>query len=388
METENMIGARLTTSGRSPNSKVDTGRSEEVRSRKRILHVYPAAMEHHLATMIGNTNVVFSNFENQTVLVAPVARDPRVSKLAQSLSLSLLSPVSTLLLIVRRRSDFVVFHSGFWPKFWFVASAATLVGARPIWICWGGELKSSGGLKGRINAGLKAWTIPRFFRSVFLAASDQARADNLCGRKVESVVVPYYNPSYLSGSNLSSGRAFDSSMVRVQIGNDGSAVNDHLACLAELSRVRKLAFTVVYPLGYGRFDAQYIEHLKTTSQRSLAVQCEFIDHLLPPVQFDMLIDSCDALLLASREQRGLYSIYRYLAAGKPVFLPKDAKLRRDLQDLGFRVEALESLGTMDASMFSDLCTRKCEANVLVARECLGMEAIRRTWEKVILTAGS
>ena len=193
-----------------------------------------------------------------------------------------------------------------------------------------------------------------FFRSAFLAASDQARADKLCCRKVESVVVPYYNPSYLRRSNLSSGRAFDSTMVRVQIGNDASAVNDHRACLAELSRVRKLAFTLVYPLGYGRFDAQYIEHLKTTSQRSFAVQCEFIDHLLPPDQFDMLIDSCDALLLASRDQRALYSIYRYLAAGKPVFLPKDAELRRDLQDLAFQVEALESLGTMNASMFSDL----------------------------------
>jgi len=141
--------------------------------------------------------------------------------------------------------------------------------------------------------------------------------------------------------------------------------------------------------GYGRFDAQYIEHLKTASQRSLAVQCEFIDHLLPPDQFDMLIDSCDALLLASRDQRELYSsIYRYLAAGKPVFLPKDAELRRDLQDLGFQVEALESLGTMNASVFSDLCRRKCEVNVRVARECLGMEAIRRTWAKVILAAGS
>ncbi len=383
MKNDNFIATSMTKSGSSSDSQADSDRSQELRSPgKRILHVYPAKMFIHLATMIENTNVVFSEFENQTVLVAPGERDAKFSKFAKSKALRILSPASILLLIGRRRFDFVVFHSDHWPKFWIVASLAILAGSRPIWIPWSGELQSSGGVKSRINAGLKSWTIPRFNRCVFLAASDQVRAEKLCGRNVRSIVIPYYNPSYLGRSSLSSERNVDSSIVRVQIGNSGEEDNGHLACLAELSRVRNLAFTVVYPLGYHSAPG-YIERLKTASKQSAAVSCELIDRLLPFDEFDRLIDSCDALLLASHRQRALYSIYRYLAAGKPVFLPKDAEIRRDLEATGFEVQALESLGSMSASEFSCLCKRKCGANISVAQEHLGLEGIRRKWANVI-----
>ena len=352
-----------------------------------MLHVYPGQMVHHLATMVENTNLAFSSFENNTVLVAPVVwkKNEKVLTLAHKLSVPVLSPAAMLLLILRRRSDFVVFHSDHWPKFWIVASLAALVGSRLIWISWSGEAQSSG-LKGWINRALRIWAIPRFTRSVFLSASDRVCAEKLYGRKVRSITIPYFNPSYLKPPSRSSGRALDLSILRVQIGNTGQELNGHLACLAQLSSVRNLAFTVVYPLGYLSDVPQYIERLRTASQQSPAVSCEFIDRLLPPGEFDALVDSCDALLLASHRQRALYSIYRYLAAGKPVFLPKDAELRRDLEDLGFEVKALESLGSMTASDLSHICRRKCEANTRAAQEYLGLEAIRTKWEKVIAEA--
>jgi hypothetical protein len=91
-------------------------------------------------------------------------------------------------------------------------------------------------------------------------------------------------------------------------------------------------------------------------------------------------------MLANDEQRALYSIYRYLASGKPVFLPTDAKIRSDLQGLGFQIEALESIETMSASEFYENCRRKCEANIRMVKEYLGLESIKAKWEKVIAEA--
>lgn len=345
--------------------------------KKRVVHVYPAMMTHHLSTMIPNNRESFADYDNDVLLVSHMPPHGATSSPPASIS-----PSAVFSFLVTGRFEYVIFHSGFWPKFWLVALMAVALRCRPIWICWGGELSPPTGMRGRLISLAKELAIPRFHRTVFLSAGDLETATRLCRRPIRGTVIPYYSPAYFRARHLKSPTP-NSSMVRVQIGNDASATNGHLECIARLSSVPGLECTVVLPLSYGRFDSGYIQEVKDASDRTFSSRSEFLDDLLPPEMFDTLIDSCSALLLASREQRALYSIFRYLAAGKPVFLPGEARLRQDLVGLGFRIEVLEALDTMSAEDFALLCRRVDDENIRVARECLGRDSIRVRWTEIL-----
>lgn len=328
-----------------------------------------------------NNGLALAEYDNDVLLVSATGRTGISSaRLSSDVPVTPLAVVSALLL---RRFDYVMFHSGFWPKFWLVGLFAVAIRCRPVWICWGGELVPSTGIRGNVLLFVKKLTMPRFHRAVFLSEGDLQSAANLCGRLINGTVIHYYSAAYCRPADSSRRLIPNPPGVRVQIGNDASAINGHLECMTRLSRVSDSKLTVVYPLGYGRFDPKYIEDLKDASVRLFPNGSAFIDDLLSPDLFDALIESCSTLLLASREQRALYSIFRYLSAGKPVFLPRDASLRQDLTDLGFHVEALEALDTMDSEDFARICSQVNRENIRVGRECLGLDSIKARWAEVL-----
>jgi glycosyltransferase involved in cell wall biosynthesis len=354
-----------------------------VGSNKRILHVYPAQMIHHVATMLSNNNTVLSDYENVSVLVSRRNIDShRTTTMLRLPPHIVVSPFSILKLLWKNEFDYVIYHSGHWPMFWLIVPFALLFHHRSILIFWGAEIRKRTDFRGLVLSTIIMVILPKFFHVVFLASTDAKAAEKYCGRILRRSEIPYFHPTHLKDAISLSRTAEAASSLRIQIGNNGEPDNDHLRCLANLSAIKELRCEAVLPLGY-LASAQYVASLKSAAGQNRKICAEFIEKLLPPEQFDALIDSCDALLLASVEQRALYSIFRYLAAGKPVFLPKHAHLRADLQALGFQIVPLEHLRAMGAAALIELCRTTNQNNIAAAREYLSLESIRTKWRRIL-----
>lgn len=264
--------------------------------------------------------------------------------------------------------DHVIVHSGCIHSVW--SSLLELPNATLV--CWGAELVRSNGVRGLALEVLKHITIPNL-RVVCLSKGDERRLVQQYGSPKVLRTIPYYTPDVLLFTDLQP----NGGEIRVQVGNDASPINDHVACLRALDRIRP---TVVLPMGYGRFSDEYI---KSVEASAAAFRSEFVHDLLPLASFNRLVASCDAFVVGSYEQRALGSVYRYLLAGRPVFLPRRAVLLADLTERGFSVNALEDLADMSSSEFTDLCRTPNRPNQQVGLALLGRDGIREAWSALL-----
>lgn len=356
-------------------------------ARARILHVYPGQMVHHLRGMLKNDPVVFSRYENDALLMVAGVDAFSQSEDQQAFLSRSRHPVALIGYVLRHRPEFVLFHSGFWPKSWIFMVLTLLTGVRCVLISWGGDLEPATSRKGKLLAALRQIVLRHFYAVVFLAEGDRIRAQRIFGSPKRSAVIAYYNPAYLEGADQRSEAPRTGAAVRVQVGNDASEVNGHDVCLRALDGLKADDIQVVLPFGYGRFRSDYMDRIRLQAAQAFGSGAEIHEHLMPKAEFDALIETCDAYMMASPEQRALYSVYRHLAAGHAVFLPKDAGLKRDLEALGFEIQALEDIAALDAAAFKRLCRSRNMGNIACAQAQLSFDAIRGAWRALLTSEG-
>lgn len=172
-------------------------------------------------------------------------------------------------------------------------------------------------------------------------------------------------------------------VARIQIGNDASEGNGHLQCMEALSKIGASGIKVALPMGYGQHDTAYVEKIKENARLTFGANAELYEDLLTNAEFDRLIDDCDGYMMASKGQRALYSVFRHLAAGRPVFLPDDAMLKIDLEQEGFEISSLDKLGSLDPSEFRALCDARNVRNVEIARDMLSLGALQQKWDALL-----
>jgi hypothetical protein len=343
-------------------------------------------MTHHLPRLLLSTANVFYDFDNDNTLVGE-ANCPRVVTNDKNGSANAGPPLTSIELLrklVRTKPQYIVFHSGFVRKFWIIILTLLVLRKKLIWICWGGELSNGKGLRSAINRILKQLCIKRMAHVICLSHSDGILLRARYGNPKSLEVIPYYGRFYANSSSTVSSYSVRGGTACVQVGNDASEINDHPLCLAALSSIG-LATRIVLPFGYGRFDVGYINRVKSMGNRLFPNNVDFIDELLSNEQFDAVITQCDALLLGSRMQRALYSVYSYLSEGKPVFLPAESKLRADLAAQGFEINTIEQISEMSAADFIGLCRMRNSNNRQLVEKLLGLAAIREKWLRLVLT---
>jgi hypothetical protein len=364
-------------------------------SRPRIIHVYRAGVA-HFAAMRDDNQQVFPGFEQVNLFVG-AALDPATERVvtgcAERVGSSSRGPdaardpalreehVPAALLVSRlirltRGGDQIVFHSGFSRAFWGNLPLLLLLRREVTVVFWGAEMKRGPGLKGALFEASKRVCVPRV-RAVCLSEADADRLARQYGRPKVLKVIPYYDRAIAAFASLRP----NAGAIRVQIGNNGEPVNDHLRCLDALEGVDGLQPTVILPFGYCRGDEQYVRSIEAAARRRFRV--EAFHELLPLSEFDRLVSSCDVLLIGSTEQRALANIYRYLIAGRPVFLPTSSTLRADLQREGFILHALEDLSGMCVEEFVRLARTSNEVNRACGPRWIGLDTLRHKWADVV-----
>lgn len=336
--------------------------------KENIVHVYPKKHAHHLQRMVQNNEEVLFCYGNKNVIYASfwgAVRDTLLCLAEDGWNFSRTA---------QSRSGAIVFHSAHYPKSWLFILVMSVIFKKRIMVSWGGEFDPMR-RRGAYWI-IRNLALIRLSRIVFLSKSDRRKG----GRSAKSVVIPYYNPSYLTNHRPPYVRQ---EFCVAQVGNSGEEANGHIECLDTLAGIAGLRAKIIIPAGYHldknyqrRLDV-YLTHLPTK------VSATIIDELLSADQFDALIDRCDCLLIASYRQRALYSIYRYLSAGKAVFIPAASDLFDDLTAEGFKVYPLELLRDIDAARFLDLVRAGNAQNVENAERMFGVMHIRNAWSKLM-----
>lgn len=337
----------------------------------RILHVYPEKMRHHTRNMIPNHNSLFFDSENIHYLVIS---DASTTAMESSYDRAICGRgIDFLMHVVSYRYSLVIFHSAFWPKFWIYAIIVALC-KRCCFVSWGGDLDAGRDFKHSVVSILRRMALPMFEVVVFLAKSDAERA--LASHRMKKyAIIPYFNPAYLVSRYQRNKR----SSLRFQVGNDASQINGHLECLRYISEADDGTVDLVLPLGYGRFREEYIVRLKGVAKEKFGARAKCYDELLPLSEFDALIDTCDAFVMASREQRALYSVYRFLASGRPVFLSSESIIWKDIVEQGFKVFGLEQIEIFIRNGGGEIWQDSLEMNRQNAGQLLSRESVRRAW---------
>jgi hypothetical protein len=344
-----------------------------------ILHVFSAHTASHIREITRENSKVFSDFRNEAIAVRtkPAGFSSSVFEEAAAHAL-LLNWWETPAFLLSEKYHRVILHGGYWPKIWRLLFFAQLVRRNQIFVSWGGEISRYPGIKDRIAFWLQSKVLCRARAVVFLSNSDAEKAREISSHLNNAVIIPYFNSSYMSflgNQNLN-----PHSIPTLQVGNDAREDNNHIACLTKIAD-SGLTCNVVIPFSYGRLDENYINEVKEYAKKIKNARVCFFEELLPKEDFDKLIASCDGLLIGSKNQRALYSIYSYLTGGKPVFVPGDSDIQADLHSVGFQTHRLEAYSEVskDRETFC-LFNRH---NAAVALEFLSLEGIRREWLRII-----
>ncbi|CAN5768118.1 hypothetical protein BH11GEM2_BH11GEM2_26070 [soil metagenome] len=285
--------------------------------------------------------------------------------------------VGRLARLTPRRDDQIIFHSGCTPKFW-MNLPRVLVRGRPVTVVvFGTELQEPTAFRGRVLDVLKKLFLP-MTQVVCLSEGDAKRFTERFGRPRKLRVIPYCSAQLYQFAAQEIGPNIGP--LKIQVGNNAEPVNDHVGCLERLARIEGLDATVVLFLNYC-VAPRYVQQVKAEAAKAFRV--EAYDALLALSDFDRVVASCDALLVGSHDQRALGSIYRYLLAGRPVFLPARSNIRADLQRSGFMIYALEDLASMSKVSLARLCRVVNERNRNQAAEMLGLSQIRALWRELV-----
>lgn len=340
----------------------------------KIINIYPSQMKAHLQAMVVNNDILFLEFDSFNIFSGSILSNFRKLYSVATSNCRNNVPASN-------RNLHIIFHSAHFPKSWLFMLAAAIFFPTTL-VVWGGEFLPRTGIMQFPNKFLRYAAVRCLKNIVFLSASDERDANDIIPARLRRHFIHYYHPSYMRPFSPPS-----RSRLRVQIGNSGEASNGHLECIALLGHVQECDIDLVIPLGY-HLDKNYGRILdEKVKNLPVRFESELIFSLLNPDEFDELIDSCDALLVASKRQRALFSIYRYVASGRPVFLPRDAVLKRDLEALGFEIQALEDLAALDAAAFRRLCRSRNTGNIATAQARLSLDAIRSDWQALLTSEG-
>ena len=352
--------------------------------KNRILHVYSAQMVHHLRGMLIDNPEVFCKFDNGVFFIkartdAFTNGDEQKFFIKKSRN-----PIRLIANYLFFRPKYFVFHGGFWPKSWIFMFLLILIGAKCVLISWGGDLEPAAGRKGAIINWLRSQVLRKCYAAVFLSESDLVAARARYGLADRTSVISYYVPEYLDFKNTENAdRSEIRENLRIQVGNDASERNGHEICFNLINDLKLKDLNIFIPLGYGRFNLEYYEYIKNRAREVFGDRAEIQEELLPKPAFDALLDTCDAYMMASVEQRALYSVFRHLAAGRAVFLPEMGLLKKDLQAIGFVVYNLQEISNIESGRFFEICRTDHIVNRSIARDVLSLESIRNQWDVLL-----
>ncbi len=139
---------------------------------------------------------------------------------------------------------------------------------------------------------------------------------------------------------------------------------------------------VICPFSYGGTDTPYASRVRQVAEKA-PMRVVLVEELLAPEEFNQLLEDCDILVINSRKQRAMFSIAAYLLMGRPVFLPDDGDLARDLRADGFLIRPLHALASLTCEGLRGLCDHGDPGNREVARQLYSIEPIIAAWSRVL-----
>lgn len=352
--------------------------------------MYSAKNKLHIREMVPANEFVFHDYKSVAFSVSPTAPFFPSNSLEDRgiIGVRACRWWQILAVILSRPNQIVIYHGGYWAKIWWTISFASLFCRRQIFVNWGGELTppTTGGGASKLRHIIKRIAVRRLSAVVFLSESDV-----VLGRKAHPdihrhSVIPYFNERHSRRVHRYQARGAserqDTSHVIFQIGNDASEANNHIACLEQFHHLN-LKKTFIFPMNYGRKSEGYIVEVLNMARSIMYTEIEVLEDMLSQDGFDEFIDRCDALLVGSKHQRSLYSIYAYLGSGKSVFLPEHSEARHDLVGAGFEIETLESISTMTPDRLLEKVRYFNHKNVMRVQELLGLATIRGEWDLLL-----
>lgn len=347
----------------------------------KIANVFYAPHAHHLKTMIDSNRLVFNNFDCIDILYG-VNQANSFQGDSQHEYISLHdSTVELYLTIVKNKADIVIFHGEFFRFFWFIIAGLFFQWNKIVWICWGAGTSVKTGIKGYFIRFVKRLVLPKLRAIIALADSDKCRLEErfMCKNvKLINYFHPFYQRFYERGRNQKASIAY-----RIQVGNDASSANHHEWCFQLLKNVENQNLQIICPFSYGDADQDYVDSVKKFAKIYLGNQVIFVDKFLEPNEFFELLLSIDALVIGSREQRALYSIFAFFAMGKPVFLPEDGELYRALSAQGFDILPIESISLFLQNRFTEIGYKVNTHNQKLILEITSINTIKAKWAEIL-----
>lgn len=127
----------------------------------------------------------------------------------------------------------------------------------------------------------------------------------------------------------------------IQVGNSGTATNNHIDLFNKLSKINLKNSCIICPLSYG--DTEYINRVISYGNKMFGSRFVPIKSFIRQDKYFKLLNSVDIAIMPHNRQQGFSNILTLLYLGKKVFLKEHTSSYKELLSIGARVSTINDL---------------------------------------------
>lgn len=284
------------------------------------------------------------------------------------------------------KSDFIFIHSLIPTPalaYWFLFKSLS---RRTVWKIWGADLYFYNKKKNsteRIYEFFRKQIVKHFPYIIAPIEGDYLLAKEVYKAKARYLMAVYPLPVHIDQLSLINDEEIKANR-NILVGNSGNEANNHIQILQELSILKDEDINIICPLSYGG-ASDYVEKVVSIGRSIFGTKFKPLLKLLPPHEYNKILDTCSVAIMNHSRQQGLGSIFPLLYAGRKVYLRGDTTTFAFLKKLNIKVFASENISNENYSSIFSMDYEQRISNSKITKLEFSEERTIRRWRDVFKT---